>query len=322
MNPNENTNDKKLLSLIGRFQHNLDTKVTNLPTLQVLLDMRKKGYTESTLRATASRLKHLDKNCNLENTAETIEFILSKQLNGDYKNKLFSAYRKYLDFYQIKAELPHIRTQQNSKIIRIPTTEQLEQLINSAKIPLSTKLLLAKETGLRPVEIVRLKRKDIDFEKKLIYPTTAKNGAPRVLPMNERLAHELEAHTKRRPAKADDPLFKCTVKGFQSSYYKIRNRVAERSGNPILKTIRLYDFRHYFGTNLYAKTKDLLYVQKQMGHRRITTTMIYVQLLQFDENEQYTVKIPTTPEEEAQLIEHGFTFVRTRDGMPFYKKRK
>lgn len=318
----EKTNSKKLLCPIGRFRHDQPTKSTNLPTLQVLIDLQNKGYSESTIRGTASRLKHLSKHCNLENTQETINYILERQITGQYKNKLFTAYQKFLKYYKIEKELPQIRTQQNAKIIRIPSTQELDTLINSARIPLKTKLLIAKDCGLRPVETVRLQRKNIDFERKLLYPKTAKNGAPRVLKIPERLAHELEAHVNKHKLQPNDQVFNCTVKGFQSSYYNMRNRTAIRTGNPQLQTIRLYDFRHYFGTTLYAKTKDILYVQKQMGHKRIATTMIYVQLLQFDENEEYTVKCPTTKEEEAQLIEHGFIYVREREGIPFYKKRK
>ena len=86
-------------------------------------------------------------------------------------------------------------------------------------------------------------------------------------------------------------------------------------------TIRLYDLRHYFGTTLYHKTKDILYVKQQMGHSRIQTTLIYAQLIDFGENE-WTSAVATTVEEFRELVEKGFEYVGEMDGMKIFRKRK
>ena len=49
--------------------------------------------------------------------------------------------------------------QQEAKIIKLPTKEKLIMLISSAQKPLSIKLRISMEAGLRPVELVRLKAK-------------------------------------------------------------------------------------------------------------------------------------------------------------------
>ena len=43
------------------------------------------------------------------------------------------------------------------------------------------------EAGLRPVELVRLKAKDIDTDHKAIAPTTAKGGNPRIIKITQQL---------------------------------------------------------------------------------------------------------------------------------------
>ena len=73
---------------------------------------------------------------------------------------------------------------------------------------------------------------------------------------------------------------------------------------------------------LYAKCKNILWVQKQLGHKNIRNTLIYTQLLQFDEDENFTCKIAQTKAEMTDLIEHGFTFVHEKDGLAYFKKRK
>jgi integrase len=51
---------------------------------------------------------------------------------------------------------------QEAKNIKLPTKEKLLILIAKTKMPLSIKLRLSMETGLRPVELCRLKVNDLD----------------------------------------------------------------------------------------------------------------------------------------------------------------
>ena len=70
------------------------------------------------------------------------------------------------------------------------------------------------------------------------------------------------------------------------------------------------------------KTKDILFVKQQMGHRKIETTLIYTQLLNTNEEEEYTCRISTNTKEDAELIESGFEYVTERDGNKIFRKRK
>jgi len=102
----------------------------------------------------------------------------------------------------------------------------------------------------------------------------------------------------------------------------MRNNLATKLQDPAIRNIRLYDFRHYFATMLYAKTRDILYVKQQMGHKKIETTLIYTQLIHYNEEEQYTCKIATTIKQATDLLEHGFTYIQDIDGIKIYRKRK
>jgi len=59
-----------------------------------------------------------------------------------------------------------------------------------------------------------------------------------------------------------------------------------------------------------------------MGHKKIETTLIYTQLLHYNEEDEYTCKTATTVEQATQLIEHGFQYVTDIDGIKLFKKRK
>jgi integrase len=101
----------------------------------------------------------------------------------------------------------------------------------------------------------------------------------------------------------------------------MRNSLAQKLNDPSLKTIRLYDFRHYYATTLYAKTRDILLVMKQMGHKQIRTTLIYTQLLNLNDDE-WTCKTATNINEATQLIEAGFEYITEIDGTKLFRKRK
>ena len=82
------------------------------------------------------------------------------------------------------------------------------------------------------------------------------------------------------------------------------------------------NLRHYCATSLYDKTKDILLVMQKLGHKKIETTMFYNQLISFSEEEEYTCKAAANAKEAMNLIETGFQYVTTIEGIQLFKKHK
>jgi len=196
-------------------------------------------------------------------------------------------------------------------------------IAESGKV-LATKLTLSKETGLRPIEVHTLKVKDIDFEQRLIYPTTAKNGASRTLRISDNLASLLQTHITRYNLKENDNVFRGREEHYGDAFRKVRDRLANKLQNPSIRTVRLYDLRHYFATMLYHKTKDILLVKQQLGHKSINNTLIYIDLeaTLFNTNDEWTCKAVDNKEDAMKLIENGFQYVMEVDGYKILRKRK
>ena len=186
---------------------------------------------------------------------------------------------------------------------------------------MSVKLRLSKETGLRPCELCNLQVRDVDLEQRLVYPTTAKRGSPRKLKISSNLSVALQNHVNTKKLQPADKLFKGSSRNYGKYYRAMRNRLAEKLCKPELRIIRLYDFRHYFATMLYAKTRDILFVKQQMGHKKIETTLIYTQLLNLNDDE-WTCKTASNVKESTALIEAGFEYVTEQDGFKLFRKRK
>jgi integrase len=66
-------------------------------------------------------------------------------------------------------------------------------------------------------------------------------------------------------------------------------RTAHKFGNPRINRITFHTFRHWKATMEYHKTKDILYVMRLLGHKNIKNTLIYTQLVTF-EDEDYLCK--------------------------------
>ena len=63
-------------------------------------------------------------------------------------------------------------------------------------------------------------------------------------------------------------------------------------------------------------------VKNFLGHRSITSTMKYLQLVEFKEEDQFICKAVTSADEAAKLIEAGFTYETAINGVSLFKKRK
>lgn len=281
--------------------------------------MENNGLSNYTIKYVDKALTYISRYADLNEPEQVKRFIANKNTTTGYKKALCMAYNKYCKRYQIQWNIPTY-TRQN-KPIKIPTQEKLQMLIASTGPILSAKLQISKETGIRPIELHNLKVKDIDLEKRLIYPTTAKHGASRTLKISNSLRDTLQNHISRNKLNLNDKLFKGDATHYGNNYREMRNRLANKLHDPSLRTIRLYDFRHYFATNLYAKTRDILLVKQQMGHKQINTTMIYTQLLDYNEDE-WTVKTANNIKEATDLLEAGFTYIQDIDGIKLYRKRK
>ena len=279
--------------------------------------MKNNAKSEYSIKFVDKALTYINKHADLNEPDQVKQFIANKNVSNGYKKNLCLAYNKYCQYYQIEWQMPKYKPE--AKAIKIPTKAKIEMLIARAGKELSLKLSISKETGLRPIELCNLKV--IDIEQRLIHPTTAKHGSARTLKISNNLQTTLQNHINRNKLNLNDELFKGDAEAYGKYYRQMRNSLANKLNDQTIRTIRLYDFRHYFATMLYAKTRDILYVKQQMGHKKLETTLIYTQLLNLNDDE-WTCKAATNVEEATKLIESGFQYVTDIDGMKLFRKRK
>jgi len=293
---------------------------TNPKILNVLLQLENNNASKPTINNTRKYLSFLSEHANLNNPEEVKQFIKNHQCSDSMKRVYCITYNRYTKYYKVQWEKP--RYKPKPRPITIPTREKVEMLIANAKAPLSLKLQISAETGFRPIEVYSLRMKDVDLEHRTLSPETAKNGNPRTGKISLKLKEMLTEYIINHKLQPNDKLFKGNPSNYGNRYQRSRNALAEKLHDPTIKTIRLYDLRHYYGTMEYHKTKDLIHVMHQMGHKVITTTMIYMHILN-EEADEWTCKATNNTKDATTLVESGFEYIATTpDGLMLFRKRK
>jgi integrase len=285
-----------------------------------MLWMKKNAYEDTTIKATAKRLKHLQKNCTLADPEIVKTFVANKECSNAYKECLIETYAIYMRSIGKTWEQPYYN--RYDKLPKIPSEEKIDMLISNASPRMSLILSMSKDLGTRPIELTWLKVSGINLQNGVTHITGAKHTVGRIGKLKPNTIEMLKKYILKKHLNANDRLFKCKSENISEQYRRMRNSLAEKLQDPTFKTIRLYDFRHFKATMEYHKTKDLLHVKAMLGHKDIRTTLRYTQLLETLENDEYHCKTANNVKDATQLIENGFEYVTEIDGTKLFRRRK
>jgi integrase len=145
---------------------------------------------------------------------------------------------------------------------------------------------VAAYTGLRRGEIVALRWRDVDFERRKIVVTRAVSGAieatstksrrAREVPLPDQAAGALDRLSRRGDFTSPDDYVFVNRLGRRLDGSALRRRVERARDAAGLRPLRFHDLRHTYGSLLVAGGVDLASVKAAMGHSRITTTERYL----------------------------------------------
>lgn len=158
--------------------------------------------------------------------------------------------------------------------MRVISFEEEELYLSAASLRLRQIARIILDTGMRPEEVFRIERANINFENRSIFnPRGKTRAAKRSIPITEEVCEIL----RRRCAKLrgeyvfpsrNDPNRPIT------SVRKGHDAAVARAG--IKEPFRLYDLRHTFATRAVMAGVDLPTLGAILGHASIQMTMRYV----------------------------------------------
>jgi len=279
--------------------------------------LKKEAYAEATIYGYAYIIKTLvNRGANL-NDPESVKEIIANQdkWSAGRKNQVVKAYLAFLKTQGLKAEMPKYKVPQ--RLPFIPSEEEVDQLIAGCGQQMATFIQLLKETAARCGEAFTLKWTDIDTKNGTVNITPEKQSNPRIFKISGTLTSMLNNLRKES----------LTVFTYKNKFYlrkvfmKQRKKIAYKLGNPRILQIHFHTLRHWKATMEYHRTKDILHVMRMLGHKSITNTLKYTQLVDF-QNDDYVCKAAKTLTEASQLIEAGFEYVTEMEEVKLFRKRK
>ena len=278
--------------------------------------MLKQGYAKTTIEARGKIMNRLVRlGANLYDPEQIKEIIAKQPWSEGRKEVVTETYSNYLVMAGGKWNPPkYCRIE---RIPFIPTEQEIDQLIAGCGEKTAALLQALKETGMRVGEAWNLKWTDIDYVNATISITPEKRSHARMF----KVSNKLLAMLNTLPKKSDKIFGTYELRGYRSSFTHQRKRTAIKLQNPRINQITFHTFRHWKATMEYHRTKDILYVMRLLGHKSIKNTLIYTQLVTF-ENDDFVCKVAANTKEAKELIEAGFDFVCKMENESLFKKRK
>ena len=238
-------------------------------------------------------------------------------------NAIIFLYRNVLDI-PVDENLDFVRAKRHSRPPVVMSQKEVSMVLVLERMQ-GLHLLMAKllySGGLRLMECIRLRVRDLDFERKLIYVRGAKGGKDRTTlfsdslhsPMKRQIEVVTKLHTRDLENGYGDvympnALARKYPRAFKSLGWQYVFPAKNRSKDPrtgiirrhhvlesglqkavklavskagIVTPVTCHTFRHSFATHLLENGVNIRVVQELMGHADVKTTEIYTHVMEKD----------------------------------------
>lgn len=214
-----------------------------------------------------------------EFTQSTVNNFLASCVDKELKAHTFNGYmnalKHYCKFIKLNVEFPKQKRPNKTKKAFLTLKELEDEILpyfdyifpDSNKRKLIVRLMFC--SGLRPCEIVNLKKQDLDFKNNWIIVRDTKDKEDRITVLVSSLQTELKILCEKLEG---EYLFNITL-GYIKYIFKQLNKQLNYK-----RHLNAYQLRHGFAHSCLQQGIDLKRVQEMMGHWNISMTEEYLSL--------------------------------------------
>ena len=247
-----------------------------------------------------------------------VEKNVAKSTQNQAFNALIFFYREVLK-RPLEGRVDAVRSRKKQRLPVVMSKEETHRVLSAMN---GTTQLMAKllyGSGLRLMECIRLRVKDIDFELNEIRVHSGKGDKDRLVPLPESIKTALKTHLERvklihehdlaegngevylpqalarkYPKAGKEWEWQYVFPSHKISLYPRKNVMRRHHMDPssldraikravklagIIKRVSSHTFRHSFATHLLQTGTDIRTIQSLLGHNDVSTTMIYTHVL-------------------------------------------
>ncbi|KFZ27419.1 MAG: Tyrosine recombinase XerD [Candidatus Izimaplasma bacterium HR2] len=241
--------------------------------------------------------------CSKINKDTLLDLILHrKKINPNITNKTLNMYIMYVRLVireETGREIPFKKFREEKKLPQIlddKTILQVYNFLDSVKSEESKRnklmFMLLLDTGLRISELLSIQIDNIDFSSRMIYVTKTKSKEHRNVLFTYKTQEVLSSFIERNNITNYIFINLKTRKLLRLDSIQTICQKIMRLGN-IKKSITPHKWRHTFASNFNDKNGNIFVLQKLLGHKKISTTQIYV-----------TVSMKKVIEEYSRVVEN------------------
>lgn len=262
----------------------------------VTQDLQLAGYSPRTVEAYSYHVKKFLEYFNQHPTSITEDEIkqyflflkYQKKLSGSASAQAISGikfmFQKTLDMdFKI---FGIVKNPRGKKLPVILTRQEVQKVLNRIRVLRHRAcLMLIYTCGLRLHEATNIKPADIDSRRMMVHIKDGKGKRDRIVPLPKATLHILRAHYKTHrnpnfvfpaPGRGGVNEAKSTIPLPDSSVQTVLKKALREAG--IIKNVSVHNLRHSYATHLLEAGIDIRIIQKYLGHKSITATMIYTHL--------------------------------------------